>query len=138
MAAHFEGESLRGFASFMRKQHLEEQTHAMKIFDFLLDRGGRASPGAIAAPTTAFDSPRAVFAAAYEREKANTKSIHEVYQLAVELKDYAAESMLSWFVDEQVEEENWCQEVLALLDRAGDHPAAMLMLDDRYGKLAVT
>ena len=136
MSAWFEDQSLRGFAGFMRKQCEEETEHAMRIHDYLCQRGGRVRPGAVAAPALDFDSPRMVFEAAQSRERANTKAIHELYHLAAEKRDMATQIMLHWFIAEQVEEEGWCDEALALLEMVGDNKSAMLMLDSRYGKEA--
>jgi ferritin len=136
MAAYFEAVSLRGFAKFMRKQSAEEGEHAMRLFDHVCDRGGRVSLGAVAKPPVDFDSARAVFEAARARERSNTRSIHELYRLAEQRGDLATRTMLHWFIDEQVEEEQWCDEALALLEMVGDNRSALLMLDRRYGELA--
>ena len=48
MSAHFEHGNLPGFARWMRMQAGEEYTHAMKIFDHILDRGGLVALPAIA------------------------------------------------------------------------------------------
>ena len=133
MAAWFEQENFAGFAAFMRRQADEERTHAMKLFDFLCDRGGRIRLGSIPEPTGDFASCLAVFEEAYRNEQANTKSIHELYALAKQLDDYATQTMLHWFIDEQVEEEQWCEEAIGLLAKAGDNPGALLMLDRQYG-----
>ncbi len=73
MAAYFEAENLAGAASWMRQQASEEQAHAMKIFDFIIDRGGRAALQAIDAPPADFASPLAVFQASYAHEQKVTK-----------------------------------------------------------------
>ncbi len=136
MAAYFEGQTLRGFAKFMRRQAEEERAHALRLFDHVFDRGGTVRLGAIAEPAAGFGSTRAVFDAALAREKANTASIHELYAMASETRDYATQTMLHWFIDEQVEEEQWATEALDLLDMVGDNRSALLMLDKRYGEKA--
>jgi len=136
MAAYCERRNFRGFAAYMRRQSDEEREHAMRLFDYLFDRGGAARLGAIGEPSGDFDSPKAVFDAAFARERANTASIHALYRLAVDHQDYATQTMLHWFIDEQVEEERWCDEAVALLETVGDNPGALLMLDSRYGKKA--
>jgi ferritin len=135
MAAYFEKLNLRGFAKFMRKQTAEEHEHAMRIFDHIFARGGQASLGAIPEPRADFSSPKSVFEAAYAREQSNTKSINELYKLASDEQDFATQTMLHWFIDEQVEEEQWCEEALALLEMVGDNRSALMMLDDRYGTM---
>ena len=41
MSAHFANEGLNGFANWFRIQWQEETTHAMKFFDYLIERGGK-------------------------------------------------------------------------------------------------
>lgn len=136
MVAYFEKLNLRGFAKFMRKQFNEEHEHAVRIFDHVFDRGGEVRLGSIPEPRAEFDSPKSVFVAAFAREQANTKSINELYKLAGDESDFATQTMLHWFIAEQVEEEQWCEEALALLEMVGDNRSALLMLDNRYGSKA--
>lgn len=138
MAAWFDSRNLAGFAAFMRRQAEEERAHAMKFFDHITARGGTVRLAGIAAPPVDFDSPVAAFEAAFELEKANTRAIHALHALAVEHKDQASLPMLHWFIDEQVEEEQWCEEAVALLEMAGDDSSALLMLDQRYGTQAAS
>jgi len=136
MAGYFERESLSGFAKFMRGQVAEETEHAMRFFDYLFDRGGEVTVGSLAAPTGSFESARSVFQAALLREQSNTTNINALYRLAREVDDPATETMLHWFIQEQVEEEQWGTEALTLLDMVGDNRSALLMLDKRYGEKA--
>ena len=129
MAAYFEAENLPGAAHWMRHQAEEEQEHAMKIFDFLNDRGGRVALQAIGAPPATFASPLAVFEAAYAHEQKVTQSIHDLYALAVQEGDYPTQVMLQWFIDEQVEEEKNASAIVAQLHMVGDSPAALFMID---------
>jgi ferritin len=129
MAAYFEAENLPGAAHWMRNQAGEEQEHAMKIFDFIQDRGGRVTLQAIDAPPATFSSPLAVFQAAYAHEQKVTQSIHDLYALAVQEADYPTQVMLQWFIDEQVEEEKNASAIMAQLQMVGDSPAALFMID---------
>ena len=129
MAAYFEAENFAGAASWMRQQAAEEQAHAMKIFDFIIDRGGRVTLEAIDAPPATFASPLAVFEASYAHEQKVTKSIHDLYALAVKEGDYPTQVMLQWFIDEQVEEEKNASAIMAQLKMVGDSPAGLLMID---------
>lgn len=136
MSVYFEQQGLKGFARFMRKQSEEETEHALKFFDYVFDRGGSVRLGGIPEPRAGFNSTKAVFETALAREQANTKGIHALYKLARDRDDYATQTMLHWFIDEQVEEEQWCEEALDLLDMVGENRSALLMLDRRYGKMA--
>jgi ferritin len=129
MAAYFEAENLPGAAHWMRGQAGEEQEHAMKLFDFIQDRGGRVTLQAIDAPPATFSSPLAVFEASYAHEQKVTKSIHDLYALAVKEADYPTQVMLQWFIDEQVEEEKNASAIMAQLQMVGDSPAALFMID---------
>ncbi len=133
MTAYFEMESLTGFAHWCRLQHEEEQMHAKRLFDYLLDRGGKVELAAIPSPRCDYESPLAVFEASLEQEEQNTRSINDLYDLASSLNDQATVSHLQWFVDEQVEEESLVGEVVSLVKRAGSEVAALLYLNDKLG-----
>jgi ferritin len=134
MAAYFEATSLPGFAAWMRAQSQEEVTHAMKFFDFVNERGGRVELHAIEQPPVEFESPRDVFEATYEHEQKVTGLIHDLYKLALEENDYAAQVMLHWFIDEQVEEEDGVSQILDTLKRIGDKDQGLIMLDRELGQ----
>jgi ferritin len=129
MAAYFEDINLAGCAKWMRHQSEEEREHAMKFFDYVLDRGGRVLLQAIGEPTVEFDSPLAVFKKALEHEQRVTASINAIYALAVQEQDYPTQVMLHWFIEEQVEEEKNASDVIALLEKVGDSGHALIMLD---------
>ena len=134
MDAYFESMSLPGFAAWMRAQSQEEVAHAMKLFDFINERGGRVELQAIEQPPVDFDSPRDVFEATYEHEQKVTALIHDLYEVALEENDYAAQVMLHWFIDEQVEEEASVSQILDMLERIGDSEQGLIMLDRELGQ----
>jgi ferritin len=130
MSAHFESRNLPGFAKWMRLQAGEEHAHAMKI----LDRGGAVAVPALASPPAKFEAPLSVFEQALHHERAVTKSIHDLYDLAVQERDYPARVFLDWFVNEQVEEEKTAELVVEQLKMVGDDRPALLMLDRELGQ----
>jgi ferritin len=134
MSAHFESQNLPGLATWMRAQAGEEHAHAMKIFDHVLDRGGKVTMPAIAQPPVQFESPLSVFEQALLQERAVTKSIHDLYALAMELKDYPARVFLDWFVNEQVEEEKTAELIVEQLKMVGSDRPALLLLDRELGQ----
>ena len=133
MAAWFDRESLDGFAHWMQLQYQEENAHAMRLFRYLLDRGGEFELAGIGKPRTEYTSVREAFETALRQEQENTASINKLYELAGNLNDYATKSHLQWFLDEQVEEEKSIEDILALLDRAGDDSSALIYLNDKMG-----
>jgi ferritin len=134
MAAYLEDRNLPGFAVWMRAQADEEREHAMKFYDFILERGGRVLLKAIDAPATEWESNLEVFEEAAAHEAKVTASIHALYELAMKEKDYPAQVMLQWFITEQVEEEKNAAEVIANLKMIEAHETAVLMLDHRLAK----
>ncbi len=117
----------------MRMQAQEEVEHAMRLLDFLLDRGGKVELKALDKPVSDFESPLAVMEAALAHEQKVTGMINRLYELAKEEQDYPTQVLLQWFITEQVEEEKSAGGVVDQLKLAGDSPGAMLVLD---GKLA--
>jgi len=134
MSAYFEGESLPGFAHWMRVQAAEEQEHAMKFYDFIVDRGGRVDLRAIEAPPKSFGSPLEVFKMVLEHERKVTGMIHKLYEMALKESDYPSQVMLHWFIDEQVEEEKSAGMIVDQLQMVEDHQTAMINLDHQVGK----
>jgi ferritin len=134
MAAYFEDKNLTGFAHWMRLQADEEREHAMKFYNYILDAGGRVYLKAIDAPETDWKSNLQVAEQVAEHEGKVTASIHDLYALALEEKDYAAQVMLHWFISEQVEEEKNAAELVAKLKLIEERGTAVLMLDHRLAK----
>jgi ferritin len=134
MAAHFEEENFKGFANWMRKQAEEEKGHAMKIFNYVIERGGKVTLAAIDAPKTAWTSPLEAFEDAYKHEMKVTDLINAMMDKAIEEKDHASASFLKWFVDEQVEEEASTEEVVQKLKYIGENKNGLYMLDKELGQ----
>ncbi len=134
MATYFHDAGLDGMAKWMKAQALEEQEHAMKIFDHIIERGGRVNLKALAEPQKEWESPLEAFKAAYDHEMFITSKIDELVDLAKKENDHPAESMLEWFVDEQVEEEDSASSIVSLLERASDSGNGLVMVDRELGK----
>jgi len=138
MAAYFEAESLPGFANWMRIQTQEELAHTHKFFDFVAERGGRVKLTAIKAPEIEWKSPLDAFEAAYKHEQYVTSRINDLVAIAREVKDFATDNFLQWFVAEQVEEEATADAIVQDLKRTGDNPQVLMMLDRELGARVFT
>ena len=136
MAAHFEAGNLTGSARWMRRQAQEEVSHAMKIFDFVHDRDGRVTLAAIAQPPAQFASPTEVWEQALKQEQGVTARIHKLYALAAAETDYPTQTMLQWFINEQVEEEKAAKTILEQVRMIGPSNSAIYFLDRHLGKEA--
>jgi ferritin len=134
MSAHFEAAAYPGFAKWTRMQANEEQEHAMKFFDFILDRGGKVDLLTLEAPPKEFGTPLEVFKMVLEHEKKVTGTIHNLYEIALKEKDYPGQVMLHWFINEQVEEEKNATAIVDQLQMAEDHKGILLNIDHHVGK----
>ncbi len=134
MAAHFEATNLPGMAQWMKVQAHEETIHAMKFYNFIFDRGGKVTLKAIAQPQTELKSPMDIFKQALEHEKKVTSLINKLYEQAQADKDYPAQVMLQWFINEQVEEEKNASDIVARLELIGESKGQLVYLDHELGK----
>jgi len=129
MSAYLDTINFAGFANWMLVQFQEEQFHAKKMFDYLIERGGKVTLTEIAAPPVQWDGPIAIFQATLEHEQMVTRRINDLVYLARDERDNAVEVFLQWFVSEQVEEEDTAETLLGQLKIAESSPHALLMLD---------
>ena len=130
ISAYFHSVSLNGFAHWMRLQAEEEMLHAMKFYDFIINRGGRVELAALAAPPVEWTDPVHAFTNTVEHEETITNSINELAGLAHAEKDFATSSFLQWFIDEQVEEEANTNEILDRLKLIGNEKSGLFYLDN--------
>jgi ferritin len=134
MAAYFENENLSGFAHWMHIQVGEEREHGMKLYAHLIERGGKVVLKAIDAPATEWKTSLELFKEVAAHEAKVTASINALYEVALKEKDYPAQVLLQWFINEQVEEEKNAAEIVADLQLIDAHGTAVLMLDHTLGK----
>lgn len=134
MSAHCQGKSFQGFAHWLRVQAGEETAHAVKLVDFLLDRGGKLELLPIGAPPREFGGVIQVFEQTLSHEKAITGKISALFELARVEKDYASEITLQWYVTEQVEEEVRVGQIVDHLHAVGDQGGGIWYLDSRMAK----
>ena len=134
MAAYFHSISLDGMAHWMRCQSHEEMIHAMKFFDHINDRGGRVILQDLKQLKTKWSSPLEAFQDAYAHEQLISGKINDLTTIAREEREYATEPLLSWFSDEQVEEEATTSKIAEEMEMVGDSKSALLMLDRELGQ----
>ncbi|MCW8818893.1 MAG: ferritin, partial [Ignavibacteriaceae bacterium] len=86
MASYAETLNLPGFAHWMKLQQREEFGHAMQIYKYVNERGGRVELGAIPQPPSDFKTPTALFEEVLNHERYITASINKLYEKAVKEK----------------------------------------------------
>lgn len=129
MSAYFDSQNLKGFSHWMRLQWQEETAHAMKFYDFVQRRGGDVELFEIPKPTFKGKTPVEIFEQVLAHEQYITKRINDLYKLAREENDFALQTLLNWFVDEQVEEEENARDIIDQLKLIGDSGQALYLLD---------
>ncbi|HEY3424570.1 MAG TPA: ferritin [Negativicutes bacterium] len=136
MSTYCESKNLSGFAKWLRLQNQEETTHATKLIDYLLERGGTVSFKAIDAPPAEFGTPLEVFETVMAHEQHVTSLINKLYEVALAEKDFASQIFLQWFINEQVEEEASVSSVVERLKMVGEKSGGLLYIDKELGKRA--
>lgn len=129
MSAYCQDKGYTGMANWFAIQFKEEQDHAQIFYNYLISRGGRVLLKAIDAVETEWASPLAAFEATYKHEQHVTSLINNLMHIAVEEKDYAAQSRLQWFIDEQVEEEENAVDIINKLKMLDGNSYGLYVLD---------
>ncbi len=135
ISTYFAEQGLDGFAHWLTLHAKEELEHAMKVYNFLLDRGVDIVLPILEAPKTSWESPIDAFEQALSHEIYVSQTVKNEYALSQSLQEYDAGEFILWFIREQVEEENLFESVLNRLYFIQDaHPAALMFLDIEMGK----
>ena len=129
MKAYFADKNLKGFVNWLAIQVQEEHAHAMGMFDYVIERGGRIALDTIEKPKNDWTSPLEAFKDVVAHEQYITSQINALYDVADSEKDRAAQLFLNWYVKEQVEEEASAGDILAHLELIGNDTKALLDLD---------
>lgn len=138
MSSDFASKGTPGFANWMNIQFQEEQGHALKFLNFIISRGGKPELKPIDEVKTTWVSPLEAFEDTLQHEQKVTAMINELYAIATEEKDYATQSMLKWFVDEQVEEEETAQGIIDALKMIAGNGFGVYQLDKELGARVYT
>ncbi len=129
----FSKEGLGGFASWYKVQAEEEQEHAMKIYDYLLENGQDVTLNSLAAANVDFKDALAAVKEADKHEHYITKEIEKIMDAAVEHKDYRTQLFLNWFITEQEEEEHNSGEMIEKVEMLGNDKKNLYLLDKELG-----
>lgn len=134
MSAYLESIEMEGFANYFNIQAQEEHFHAMKMFNFVHDKGGRVILKPLGEPKANYTSVLEVIEEALEHERYITKSINELMDVAIKENDHSVKSFLEWYVDEQVEEEATMSKLIAKLKLINGEGLGLLTLDNELSQ----
>jgi ferritin len=107
-------------AAHFFKQAEEEKQHAHKFIKFITDTGGRLAIPAIPAPQNTFTFAEEAVKLSLDQEKRVSEQVNHLVHMAKEETDYTTDQFLQWFVQEQLEEVSSMQDLLAIVQRAGE------------------
>lgn len=112
MASWCEVNGFAGAADFLFDHATEERDHALKLLQYVNDRGGHAKVLALEEPAAEFESLQVVFEKVLEHEILVTSLINKLVALSIEEKDFTTQNFLQWYVTEQIEEESLARSIL--------------------------
>ena len=125
-------------AKWFEVQFKEEQDHAKILFNYVISRNGNVTLKAIDAVPTEWNSILDVFESTLAHEQKVTAMINDLFALTTQENDYATQSMLKWFIDEQVEEEENAQTIIDNIKMIKDNGYGIYMLDKELGARTYT
>ncbi len=134
MAGYFESINLKGFANWMVVQAQEELTHAHRLYSYIINKGEKPKMTAIDAPPHSWSSPLDAMQDVYSHECKVSEMINECVSLALKESDHSSNTMLQWFVNEQVEEEAAADDVVQKLKLISDNSTGLFLLDNELSK----
>lgn len=129
MAGYFEHMSLAGFSNWMKVQYQEENSHTMKFFKYINERGGKVVLKGVKAPPSSWKSPLNAFEQTLKHEEEVTESINELLDISMKEKDHATTNFLQWYIEEQVEEEANVSNIIAQLKMIKGSNESLYLLD---------
>jgi ferritin len=134
IAAHFAAEALPQLSQHFFKQAEEEKGHALRFIKYVVDAGGRVAIPAIDAPKSKFKTARDAVKLSLDQEIHVTQQINGLVELARKQNDYITINFLQWFLTEQLEEVSSMDNLLKIIERAGDD---LLQADEYLARVGV-
>jgi ferritin len=133
MSAYCNHIDFNGAANWLKQQYEEEQMHATRIYNYLIEQGANVVLQAIPQPPNEFGSILEVFKASLRHEQKMTERLNNISDQALKEKDHATYNLLQWFVNEQVEEEATVSEIISKLKLVKGDGYGLLMIDNELG-----
>ena len=120
IAAHFAAEALPELSAHFYEQAEEEKQHALRFIQFVVDTGSRVKIPATSDPQAHFKVAEEAVKLSLEQENTVTRQINALVAMAKAESDYTTENFLQWFVNEQLEEVASMEQLLRVVQRAGE------------------
>lgn len=134
IAAHFAAEALPQLSAHFFQQAEEEKEHALRFMKYVVDAGGCVSIPAIDAPKSKFKNPEEAVKLSLDQEVKVTHQINALVELSRNENDYITINFLQWFLTEQLEEVSSMDNLLKIVQRAGNN---LLQADEYLARVGV-
>ena len=129
MSACMDRAGFHGAANWLFVQAQEEMAHGTHMYQYILERGAMPSFKNVEAPEVTVGSLKEVFEKVCAHEQHVTELINGIATIAMSENDHAGYNFISWFVNEQVEEESTADKILTKIKHIGNNPDMLLNLD---------
>lgn len=133
IANYFMDEGLDGFNHWFNMQLKEELIHSRLIIDYLHENNVSIKLSAIEDPSRDYKSHMEALKEVLEHEQLITRSIHNIYDVAMQEKDFRSMQFLDWFIEEQAEEEANANELIDKYNLYGDDKKGLYLLNQELG-----
>jgi ferritin len=133
MAAYVDRCGYKGIANWLFIQAKEETAHGTHIYQHLLERGVVPSFADIKAPQASYGSIKEVFEKVLAHEQHVTELINRIASLAITENDHATYNFITWYVNEQVEEEANADELVEKFRNIGTNQSMLYSMDATLG-----
>ena len=120
IATHFDLDALPQLAAHFYKQAEEERDHAMRFVKFLVDADGTVVIPSVPAPKSKFSTAAEAVKLSLTWELEVTNQINALVAMAKKENNYTTDTFLQWFVREQLEEVSSMDQLLKVIQRAGE------------------
>jgi ferritin len=137
MASWAETQGLGGTAQFLYKHSDEERIHALKLVQYINERGGKAIIPALPKPEKDFKTLNNLFQILLKHEIMVSDKINDLVETCLKEKDYTTQNFLQWYVSEQIEEEALAKTIIDKLNMIGTDKRCLYMFDRDIETLSV-
>ncbi|TAH26636.1 MAG: ferritin [Cytophagales bacterium] len=135
MSAWCHEQGLIECGDYYKHQSDEEREHMLRIYDYIIDMGGKAISPEVSNIQHEFADLRALFELALEMEVAITDSFNKMSATCVKNADFQTLKFFDWFLEEQKEEEDNARRALEIYDLIGIELDGLFQIDHQVAKL---
>lgn len=129
MSMDCEAKGYKGIANWFYVQFQEEQAHARIFMNYLNSRDEKVVLLPIAEVKTEWETVLDMYKDTLNHERKVTAMINNIAAIAEQDRDYASINRITWFIDEQVEEEESAREMISTFEAVEGNKYGMYMID---------